>query len=119
MAAGKPIAWLAEAWKTPPMSEEGRRQAGFLLRQLQQGESLGMPHSRPLPVIGRRVHELRVKDEKAKATWRILYRIDDDMIIVLEWFDKDTNRTPKRVITTCKQRLARYQEAKQRRGGRK
>ncbi len=116
MAADKPIAWLADAWKTPPMSDEARRQAGFLVRQLQQGESVGMPHSRPMPSIGRRVHELRIKDEKAKATWRIFYRIDDDMIVVPEWFDKDTNRTPKRVINTCKQRLARYDEAKKRGG---
>ena len=118
MAEDRPIAWLAEAWQTPPMSEDGRRQAGFLLRQLQQGESLAMPHSRQMSAIGRRVHELRIKDEKAKATWRILYRIDDDMIVIVEWFDKDANRTPKRVIHTCKQRLARYDEAK-RRGGKR
>ncbi len=114
MAEDKPIAWLAAEWHTPPMSQEARLWAGFLLRQLQQGESLSMPHSRPMPAIGRRVHELRIKDEKAKATWRILYRIDADRIVVIQWFDKDTKRTPKGVIETTKQRLARYDEAKRR-----
>jgi hypothetical protein len=34
--------------QTPPMSEAARREAGFLLRRLQQGEMLGLPHSRPM-----------------------------------------------------------------------
>lgn len=77
-----------------------------------------MRNSRPMPTIGRRAHELRIKDAKAKATWRIIYRIDDDAIVLVEWFDKDTNRTPKHVIDTSKQRLARYDRAG-RRGGRR
>ncbi len=40
----------------------------MLLRDLQEGESLGMPHSRPMPGIGPRCHELRVNDEN--KTWR-------------------------------------------------
>ena len=104
----KPVAWIAGTWTTPPMSQEGRLRAGELLRQLQQGAKLSMPHSRPMSSIGRRVHELRIKDEKAKATWRIIYRIDADAIVIVEWFNKDDNRTPKRVIDTAKQRLARH-----------
>jgi len=57
-----------------------------LLRRLQMGESLSMPQSRPMPSIGARCHELRVKDERAE--WRIFYRIDLDAIIVLEVFQK-------------------------------
>ena len=62
--------------QTPPMSEAARRETGFLLRRLQQGENLGLPHSRPMPVIGLRCHELRVDD--ASKTWRVIYRIDQD-----------------------------------------
>jgi phage-related protein len=31
-----------------------------------------MPHSRPMPDIGERCHELRIVD--VDATWRIIYR---------------------------------------------
>jgi hypothetical protein len=64
MRAGrKPLAWLHGEIKTPPFSKRARIEAGTLLRKLQEGELLGMPHSRPMPSIGRRCHELRVEDE--------------------------------------------------------
>lgn len=78
----------------------------MLLRRLQQGESLGLPQSRPMPAIGRRCHELRIVD--AEATWRIVYRTDDDAIIVLEVFAKRTRATPKAVIDACRRRLRAY-----------
>ena len=102
----KPLGWLREAMKTPPWGEAARVEAGSLLRQVQRGTRLVLPHSRPMKTIAKRCHELRVKD--TGATWRIIYRIDPDAIIILEWFDKDTQKTPNRVIGTCKQRLARY-----------
>lgn len=42
-----------------------------------------MPDSRPMPVIGRRVHELRIDDAERSVSWRIVYRIDDDAILVV------------------------------------
>ena len=35
---GKPLAWLHGEVKTPPLSQEARIEAGFLLRQLQEGQ---------------------------------------------------------------------------------
>lgn len=67
-----------------------------------------MPHSRPMPSIGRRCHELRIVDES--ATWRIVYFADRDAVVILEVFSKKTRATPKRVIETCKSRLALYRE---------
>ena len=61
-------------------------EAGVLLRRLQEGESLSLPHSRPLPSLGARCHELRVRDEN--RNWRIIYRIDSDRILILEVFAK-------------------------------
>ena len=52
-----------------------------------------MPHSRPMPNIGPRCHELRINDEKKR--WRIVYRIDDDAIVVLDVFEKKTQKTPR------------------------
>ena len=89
--------------KTPPMSVEARREAGFLLRQLQQGERLDLPHSRPMPSIGPRCHELRIND--ANKTWRVVYRLDKEEILVVELFSKTTRTTPRDVIDACKQRL--------------
>ncbi len=102
----KPLVWLHGEVKTPPFSKEARQEAGYLLGRLQQGENLGMPESRPMPSIGKRCHELRVRDKDHE--WRIIYRIDSDAIVLLEVFAKTTPKTPQSVIQVCKQRLARY-----------
>ena len=102
----KDIVWLHGEVKTPPFSQEARLEAGYLMRQLQQGIKLSMPQSRPMPTIGKRCHELRINDEH--CTWRITYRLDDDAIVILEVFDKKTNTTPKHIIETCKERIKRY-----------
>jgi phage-related protein len=73
---------------------------------LQQGEKLSMPQSRPMPSIGRRCHELRVRDED--KTWRIVYRLDDDAVLILHVFSKKTQRTPQSAVDTCKALLSRY-----------
>ncbi|MGK7929081.1 MAG: type II toxin-antitoxin system RelE/ParE family toxin [Spirulina sp.] len=102
----KPLVWLKGEIKTPPFSSNARIEAGFLLRQLQQGEFLSMPFSRPMPSIGDRCHELRINDED--KTWRIIYRLDRDAIVILEVFNKTTNKTPDRVIENCQKRLKQY-----------
>jgi hypothetical protein len=71
MSAGrKRLVWPHGEIKTPPFAAEARVEAGTLLRRLQEGESLGMPHSRPMPSIGPRCHELRVRD--GHHNWRIV-----------------------------------------------
>src|SRR5260370_368684 len=79
---GKSLMVLRGEIKTPPMSEVARRETGFLLRRLQQREHLALPHSRPMPDIGLRCHELRVND--ANKTWRVIYRIDDDAVVAAQ-----------------------------------
>ena len=108
-ATDRPLVWLHGEVKTPPFSPTARLEAGFLLRRLQQGELLGMPHSRPMPAIGPRCHELRIKD--AGVAWRIIYRSDPDAIVILEVFSKKTPRIPEAVIETCRQRLRSYDDA--------
>lgn len=102
----KPLIWLRGEVKTPPFSQEARIEAGFLLRRLQQGESLELPHSRPMSSIGSHCHELRIRD--ADKNWRIIYRIDDDAIVIIELFNKTTQTTPDRVIENCKKQLSKY-----------
>jgi phage-related protein len=102
----KPLVWLHGAVKTPPFTTEARIEAGVLLRRLQLGESIALPHSRPMPSIGGACHELRIQDET--KTWRIIYHVDADAIVILEVFSKTTRQTPKTVIDTCKARLRLY-----------
>ncbi|MFM7135527.1 MAG: type II toxin-antitoxin system RelE/ParE family toxin [Planctomycetota bacterium] len=95
--------------KTPPFSTAGRIEAGMLLSLLQAGESLSMPYSRPLPTIGPRCAELRIRD--ADHNWRIVYRLDHDAVIVVDVFAKKTERIPDEIITQCRQRLRQYDQA--------
>ena len=80
----KPLAWLHGEIKTPPFSREARIEAGVLLRRIQQGEALGLPHSRPMFSIGRGCHELRVTDKGHE--WRIIYRVAVDAIVIGDVF---------------------------------
>ena len=106
----RPLVWLHGEVKTPPFSKATRIEAGFLLRKLQRGDSLGMPQSRRMPVIGQRCHELRVTD--AGSNWRIIYLIDRDAILILEVFAKKTTATPKEVIDVTSLRLKEYENAR-------
>jgi phage-related protein len=106
---GVPLVWLGGEIKTPPLTTEARVEAGFLLRKLQAGETLSLPHSRPMPVIGPRCHELRIQDRS--RIWRIIYRIDRDAVVILEVFAKTSQTTPKKAIDVSQQRLRRHDEA--------
>ena len=102
----KPIIWMRSEIRTPPFSKPARLQAGFLLRLLQRGETVAMPHSRPMPSLGKGCHELRIPD--GKVSWRIVYRIDADAIVIVDVFTKKTGKTPQSVLATCKARLREY-----------
>ena len=71
------------------------------------GERISLPRSRPMPSMGVRCHELRIDDENKK--WRIVYRIDEDAIVILDVFEKKTQKTPKKVIDNCKSRIRLYE----------
>lgn len=110
-ANDKPLVWFKAGINTPPFSQSGRRDAGFLLRKLQQGQKLALPHSRPMPAIGPRCHELRIQDGETRKSWRIFYRIDSDAIVIAEVEEKRTQQTPKGTLERVKARLKRYDGA--------
>lgn len=70
---------------------------------------LSMPHSRPMPSVGPRCHELRIND--ADGTWRVIYRIDRDAIVIAEVFAKKTQKTPDEVVRNSQRRLKEYDDA--------
>jgi len=104
--ADKPLAWLHGEIRTPPFSVAARIEAGVLLRRLQRGDNILLPHSRPMPGIGKACHELRIRD--ANKIWRIVYHVDTEAIAILEVFAKTAQHTPKSVIDICKARLKLY-----------
>lgn len=59
-----------------------------------------------MPGIGLRCHELRIRD--TDKNWRIIYRIDNDAILIVEVFNKTTRTTPTNIINICKKRLNQY-----------
>ena len=106
----KPLVWLHGEVRSPPFSPAARLEAGYLLRRLQKGEALSLPHARPMPAIGARCHELRVVDER--LTWRIIYRLDPDAVVIGDVFAKKTQTTPAEVVKTCQRRFREYDDAK-------
>jgi phage-related protein len=108
--AEKPLAWLSGELKTPPMSREARIEGGVMLRRLQRGETLSMPESRPMPVIGPRCHELRIDDVIQKKEWRVVYYVGRLAIAVLEVFPKETRATPDEVVRNSRRRLAEFRK---------
>ena len=98
--ADKPLVWLHGEIRTPPLSRSARIEAGYLL---------GLPHSRPMPAIGKRCHELRIVD--ADSTWRVMYRLDRDAVVIAEVFAKKTANTPGAIIENCRRRFREYDDA--------
>jgi phage-related protein len=104
----KRAAFLHGEIKTPPFSEEARKEAGDLLSDLQDGKSPVYPLAEKLPIIGPRCGALRVRD--AQHNWRIMYRVDAEEVLIVDVYDKKTEKIPDQVIDRCKKRLKRYDE---------
>jgi len=62
-----------------------------------------------MPIISRRCHELRITD--AGQTWRIIYRLDADAVVIADVFSKKTATTPRAAIDVSRQRLRQYDDA--------
>ena len=102
----KEVVWLHVRVKTPPFSEQARLTAGQFIREIQEGRPVSMPHSRPMPEVGSRCHELRLDDRE--HSWRIIYRIDPAHVVVAAIFAKTTQETPEIVKRNCRARLRKY-----------
>jgi len=71
-----------------------------------------MPHVRPMPSIGPGVLELRITDGSTNGEWRIVVKPERDVIAVLHFFQKKTQKTPQSALDLCKQRLAAFTQAR-------
>lgn len=81
-----------------------RDRLGRALYLLQMGEQLGMPLSRPMPVVAPGTHELRLHDSAGQ--YRALYfTASPDGILVIHAFVKKSEQTPAAEIAKAQMRL--------------
>ena len=84
--------------------KEVRDRLGRNLFRLQMGEQLGMPRSRPMPMMAAGVSELRVQGED--GAYRVFYYAATSRgILILHAFVKKTQRTPAREIQLARKHL--------------
>ena len=78
------------------------------LARLEEGLMLSMPLSRPMPVIGRGVHELRLRDKA--GVYRVIYWIRRRQdIYLIHAFTKKSRQTPTRAIEISRMRIQEVQ----------
>ena len=101
-------------WVISPLRQCERELADFpkviredladALARLEEGHMLSMPLSRPMPSIGKGVHELRLRDRS--GIYRVIYIIiKSGVIYLLHAFKKTTPETPLHNIEVAKKRL--------------
>ena len=82
---------------------EIREDLADALARLDEGHKLSLPLSRPMPSIGKGVHELRFKDRS--GVFRVIYFLKGaGAIYILHAFKKKTQKTPKEDIEMAKKR---------------
>ena len=77
--------------------EDVRREFGEVIFDLQKGEKLSMPLSRPMSSVAAGVEELRVRDRS--GAYRVFYytRLADS-VLIFHAFAKKTQKTPQHEI---------------------
>ena len=70
---------------------------------LEKGETLGPPVSKPMPIIGSGVHELRIKGRSGE--YRIIYFLKVKGVLhIIHAFQKKTYKTPQMEIEISRKR---------------
>ncbi len=86
------------------LPEEVRGDLADALARLDIGLMLSMPLSRPMPSIGRGVHELRLRDRS--GAYRVVYAlVRRGTVHVLHAFKKTTRDTPAKNLEVAAKRL--------------
>lgn len=84
--------------------EEVREDLIDALARLEKGHILSMPLSRPMPSIGKGVHELRLRDRS--GIYRVIYvLVGAGAIYLIHGFVKKDKKTPMPNIDLAKKRL--------------
>jgi len=81
-----------------------RRELGKAIFDLQKGDVLAMPVSRPMPSVAPGVAELRIRD-RSGIYRAFYYRLSPRGILVFHTFVKKSQTTPKRDLDLGRKRL--------------
>ncbi len=86
------------------LPDEIRADLADALARLEVGLMLSMPLSRPMPTVGRGVHEIRLKDRS--GAYRVVYAlVREGDVVVLHAFKKTTRGKARRNLRMARQRL--------------
>src|SRR5205809_2839908 len=86
------------------LPDEVRCDLADAVARLEVGLMLTMPLSRPMPSMGRGVHELRLKDRS--GAYRVVYAlVQRGAVHVLHAFKKKTQGTPLKNLELARKRL--------------
>ncbi len=89
--------------------ESVRQELGYLLFRIQNGETLGMPHSSPMKTVAVGAHELRVRG--SDGIYRAFYFTkSSEGILIFHAFMKKTPKTPVDEMDIGKKRLKELQK---------
>jgi phage-related protein len=84
--------------------KEVRRELGKAIFDLQRGESLAMPVSRPMPSVAAGAAELRIRD--GTGIYRAFYYVRSPRgVLVFHAFAKKSQKTPRHELVLGKRRL--------------
>lgn len=100
----KPLRFLGDSLKClREFPEQAKQDAGYQLDRVQRGERPA--DFKPMPIIGKGVEELRIRDES--GIYRVIYTARvADAVYVLHAFQKKTQATARRDIEVAKSRYA-------------
>jgi phage-related protein len=106
----KPIEWIGTAKKDlMEFPDDARRQAGFELRSIQQGDLAS--DFKPMSTVGKGVEEIRIRTDDA---YRIFYVARfEEAVYVLHAFQKKTQKTSRSDIELGQQRYKQLLQQRQ------
>jgi phage-related protein len=110
MREAKRIGWIGTAQEDlRDCPDEVRREAGFALWNIQQGQPPA--DFKPMPIVGAGVQEIRIRTEDA---YRIFYVAKfEEAVYVLHVFQKKTQKTTRSDIELGQQRYKTLLKARQ------
>jgi phage-related protein len=99
----KPVQFLGDSLQClRDFPADARQDAGYQLDKVQRG--LQPDDFKPMPMIGKGVAEIRIRDDS--GTYRVVYTARlADAVFVLHAFQKKTQRTSQRDIAIAKARF--------------
>jgi phage-related protein len=98
----KPVIWMGSSREDLRFfPDDARRDAGYVLRQIQRGEN--PPDWKPMPLVGGGVREIRLHEDSGE--FRVIYlATQPEGVYVLHCFQKKTQKTSRHDVDLASRR---------------